>query len=391
MNIDHKLKFSIDAGPGSWATAQNANGNDPERVRKAVDRTLEVGKIADRAGIDSLFALEDPDGWDAFGMLNALARSTERIRLGTGVTNPYYRHPSLIAAAVSTLDLMSNGRAFLGLGRGQSEWYAAGMGMPYGKPVAKLIETFDLLRQWWNPPYSATSPASASEFGVRAWQRVIHPVQAHLPIYLAAAGPRALKVAARHADGVIFNDLSSRVFIKEAIETVRAEADRAGRDAGSIDFYVRAAITVTDDPESIYERRKDTVAIIHALPGMERLLTTEGFDIERIIADVRKAMRTEEILGRGGGFLDLKEGGDLERARAIIPNDLMRELIVAGPAEEIRSRLSEFGEIGVTHVFLAGLGPNETVETVEASLEAISEVQFRSAIPTRFGHNCDYI
>jgi 5,10-methylenetetrahydromethanopterin reductase len=364
------LRFALDAGPGSWAAAQEAS--DSARLSKAVARTIEVARIADRAGLDSLFVLEDPDGWDAFGVLNAIAAVTERIRLGTGVTNPYYRHPSLIAASVSTLDLISNGRAFLGLGRGQSEWYAHGMGMPYGKPVARLIETIDLLRQWFQPPYSATSPDDATEFGLNNWRRVIHPVQSHVPIYLAAVGARALNVAARHAEGVIFNDLASREFMREAVETVRAGAAAAGRDPATIEFYARAAVTVTNDPEAIYERRKDTVAIIHTLPGMERLLTTQGFDIERIIADVRRVMRTEEILARGGNFADLREGGDLAAAKKQIPNDLMKELLVAGSADHVRQRLREFEEIGITHVFLSALSPTDTLETLESTLSAIA-------------------
>ena len=364
------LKFSLDAGPGAWVSAQDAK--DADRLRAAVSRSIEVAQIADQAGIDSLFALEDPDGWDAFSVLGAMARVTERIRLGTGVTNPYYRHPSLMAASLSTLDLLSDGRAFLGLGRGQSEWYASGMGMPYGKPVAKLIETIDLLRQWFQPPFSAKSPDDATEFGVNDWRRVIHPMQSHLPIYLAAVGPRALKVAARHADGLIFNDLTSRTFMRETVQAVRAEAEANGRDPDSLHFYARSVVTLTDDPEALYVKRKDTIAIIHALPGMEPLLKSQCFDIDQIIADVRQVMRTNEILERGGGFPDLREGGDLDAARRLIPNELMAELIVAGSADDIRQRLCEFQDIGITHVFLAGLTPTDTLESIEATLAAIS-------------------
>ncbi len=82
-------------------------------------------------------------------MLGAMARETTRVRLGTGVTNPYLRHPALLAASSSTLDLVSGGRSFLGLGRGQEEWYREALGIPVGKPTRALRETFDLLDQWW--------------------------------------------------------------------------------------------------------------------------------------------------------------------------------------------------------------------------------------------------
>lgn len=345
------LAFCLDSSPAPWAHAQEKG--DREAITRAVDRTIQLGRIADQAGIESLWIMEDPDGWDAAAVLGAVARETERIRLGPSVMNPYYRHPSLIAASMSTLDLLSDGRAFLGLGRGQSEWYERAMGMEVDRPTQRLVETFNLLRQWWSPELRATSPEDATEFAVRGWERVICPLQPHLPIYLAAVGPIAMRIAGRHADGVIFNDLSSMQFMREAIASVRSEAERAGRDASGLIFVARSQIRITDDPERLYEQRKATVAMIHALPHMERLLIADGYDVDRIISDVREVMRTNEVLGKGGGFGDLRRAGDLEAAKKLIPTSLMEKLVVAGPLPNVRARLQEMREIGVTHVFLA--------------------------------------
>lgn len=360
--MSRRLHFSLDASPAPWASAQRTG--DRMRIDRAVARTIEIGRIADRAGIESMWLSEDPDGWDAFAVLGAIARGTERIRLGPGVTNPYYRHPSLIAASVSTLDLLSGGRAFLGLGRGQAEWYATALGMRVGKPVRALEETFDLLRQWWSDDRRASAPEGASEYLVDGWERTFRPLQDHVPIYLAAVGPRALRIAGERADGVLFNDLSSLQFMRQAIGTVRAAAQRAERDPDALSFHARATITITDDPEAVYERRKDTVAMIQALPGMERLLLTAGVDVERIIAEVRRVMRTNEILEAGGGFGDLRRGGDLAAARRAIPNDLMRELVVAGSVADVRARLAQLREVGVTHVFLTAPDAGTTAESL---------------------------
>lgn len=345
------LAFCLDSSPAPWASAQE-KGNRAA-IAKAVDWTIELGRIADQAGIESLWLLEDPDGWDVAAVLGAIARQTEQIRLGPGVMNPYYRHPSLIAASISTLDLLSGGRAFLGLGRGQSEWYEIAMGLEVGKPTRRLAETFDLLRQWWSPELRAVSPEDATEFAILDWERVIRPLQPHLPIYLAAVGPIAMRLAARHADGVIFNDLSSMQFMREAIATVRSDAKRVGRDPSGFVFAARSQVRITDDPEQVYEQRKSTVAMIHTLPKMERLMITDGYDVEQIVRDVRDVMRTREVLGKGGGFRALRRGGDLEAAKKLIPTSLMEELVVAGPLPDVRARLQEMQEIGVTHVFLA--------------------------------------
>jgi 5,10-methylenetetrahydromethanopterin reductase len=362
------LRFAIDAFPGGWGSARKG-GRD--RVRVAVDHTVELARIGDVTGIHSMWVLEDPDGWDAFAVLSAMARATERIRLGPGVTNPYYRHPSLIAASISTLDHLSDGRAFLGLGRGQSEWYEMALGMKVGKPPRALAEAIELLRQWWSPAMRASSPPEATEYHVDAWERVMRPLQDHVPIHLAAAGPVALGVAGRHADGVLFNDLTSMHFMRQAIERVRSQAAKAGRDPASLSFMARSSVTITDNPEVLYEKRKATVATIHALPGMDRLMEVPGFDTDRIMADVRQAMRTNEILASGGGFGDLRRGGDLAAAKRAIPNDLMAQLVVAGPAAEVRRRLSELEGTGITDVFLAPLDASATVESVATVLDAI--------------------
>lgn len=354
------LAFCLDSSPAPWGKAQQEGGR--QEIAAAVDRTLHLASMADAAGIDSFWLLEDPDGWDALAVLGAMARQTERIRLGTGVVNSYYRHPSLIAASMSTLDMLSNGRAFLGFGRGQSEWYEIAMGMDVGNPVHRLHETVDLLRQWWSPDMRATSPEDATEFALRDWLRVIRPIQSPFPVYMAAVGPRAMRTAARYADGVIFNDLASMQFLKESITTMRQEAERIGRDASGFVFAARAQVKVTDDPEAVYEQRKVTVAMIHTLPHMERLLVTNGYDVERIIADVRGAMNTKAVLQQGGGFTDLRQGGDLEAAKKLIPTALMEELVVAGPLPVVRERLREMQDIGVTHVFLATPPVGTTVD-----------------------------
>lgn len=364
------LRFALDASPGPWAAAQRRGGRDA--VRAAVDRSVDLARIADGAGIDSIWVLEDPDGWDAFSVLGAMARVTDRVRLGTGVTNPYYRHPSLIAASVTTLDMLSEGRAFLGLGRGQAEWYRTALGMQVGKPARALAETVDLVRQWWSPEMRATSADGATEYAVAGWERVIRPVQDHVPVFIAAVGPLALRLAGRLADGVLFNDLASLPYMEDAIATVRDSARGAGRDPDTLRFHARTAITVTDAPEGLLERRKDTVAIIHALPGMDALLRTDGYDTAAIMDDVRRIMRTDEILAAGGGFGDLRRGGDLAAARRAIPTDLMRELTMVGSVSMIRARLGALQRIGVTDVFLAAPGPDATVDSMTELLSSLA-------------------
>ena len=363
------LRFALDSG--HQVIAGPRKRGDREGIQASIDALVHLAQVADRAGIDSFWSIEDPDGWDAVAMLSVLARATERIRLGPGVLNPHYRHPSLIAASISTLDALSDGRAFLGFGRGQTEWYERALGMDIGSPLAAMKESFQLLRQWFEQPWHAQASPEATQFQVRKWERVMGPVQARVPIYLAAAGPRAMSLAARYADGVIFNNLTSVTFMERSIRSVREEAAAAGRDPDAMSFFARSDVTITDDPEAVYERGKATVATIHVLPGMERLLESPGFDTAAIIAKVRDEMKTMEVLERGGNFPELRRAGDLAAARDHIPTDLMRELVVAGSVEEVRERLRRFREIGVTDVFLAKPTKSEPVERL---VETVSDL-----------------
>jgi 5,10-methylenetetrahydromethanopterin reductase len=317
-------------------------------ARGPVSRTIELARRADEAGIGSLWLNEDPEGWDAFAVLGALATQTERIRLGTGVTNAYHRHPNLMAASVATIDRLSSGRAFLGIGRGQPEWYARALGIPKYPPLALLDEAISLLRTWWSdePRASAKGPIEINE-----WERAIRPVGMP-PVYVAAVGPKALDLAARVADGVLFNELASIPYLTRAIRRVKTAAEAAGRDPGALRFFVNPAIAVTDDPLPVLRRKQALIATVHVLPGMDALLESPDFDIPAIVERVRREMKIEENLASGAGFIAMRRQGDLDAARKEIPVELVDQLAAIGPLEKVRARIQTYREIGATDLFL---------------------------------------
>ena len=353
------MEFCLDLTHHAWTRG------DP---LAAVDCTVALARAADTAGMAAIWVNEDPEGWDAFALLGALARETTRVRLGTGVTSPYPRHPNLLAAAVATLDRLSAGRAVLGLGRGQPEWYGRALGAAVDSPLAALEALLDLLDQWWAPPHRASA---AGPFPVHDWERTVHPAQARPPIFLAAVGPRALDLAARRADGVIFNALTGDAFLTEAIAQVRASAIAAGRDPRHLAFVLRTAVTVTDDPAPHLERQKSLIALVNALPGMERPLATPGFDVSAIVAEVRRTMRTTETLATGGGFPALRRNGDLVAARAAIPTALVARLTIAGSLAAVRTRLRGLADLGITHVSVAPPGADEPTSVLTETVRSL--------------------
>jgi 5,10-methylenetetrahydromethanopterin reductase len=234
------MRYTLDLSHHPWT--RDAPGG-------AAARTLEVARAADAGGIDAIWVSEDPEGWDAFAVLGAVAATTRSAAIGTSVTSPYPRHPNLLAASVATVDRLSGGRAVLGIGRGQPEWHRDALGVDTGDPLVALRETIDLLRAWWAPPHRASSPPEG-HFRVRDWERVVHPLRERVPILLAAAGPKALDLAGTVCDGVIFNMLTAEEFLCKAIPKVRVAADAAGRNPAALAFVLRTVFVVVADAAS---------------------------------------------------------------------------------------------------------------------------------------------
>lgn len=346
------MRFALDFSHHAWA-------RDPDGGATA--RTLAIASAADAAGIDAIWLNEDPEGWDAFVLLGALATVTTQAQLGVSVTSPYPRHPNLLAASVATLDRLSGGRAVLGLGRGQVEWQRDALGVETGAPLSVLRESIVLLRSWWAAPHHAASPPG-SHFRVRGWEREIAPLPrpdaATPPIYLAAAGPRALALAGELADGVIFNYLTSLDALRHAIPRVRQAAEAAGRDPAQMAVVLRTTAVVVQPEQPEQERRtldrqKNLFALIAALPGMESMAQLDGFDLAQLVQRVRAIMGTDEVLATGGGFPALRRRGKLAEARAAIPDDVIRQLAIVGSLPEVRARLDSLASLGVAHIGLA--------------------------------------
>jgi alkanesulfonate monooxygenase SsuD/methylene tetrahydromethanopterin reductase-like flavin-dependent oxidoreductase (luciferase family) len=349
------MRFSLALYHGEWARGG------------ASAATLALAQRADEGGFDTLWLNEDPDGWDAFALLGAISQRTERIRLAVGVTNPYLRNPNQIAASVATVDRLAPGRTVLGLGRGQPEWYERALGMVVGSPLGRVEETIDLLRQWWSPDGVASIDG---ELHIDRWTRVIGPLSPP-PIYLAAAGPQALDLAGRAADGVYFNLLATPDYLRRAIGRVKQAAIAAGRDPDALQFVANPGIVVTDDPATILAGRKRFAAKVLTLPGMDALLENPEIDVAAIMRRVRILMKTDEILAAGGAFADFDREGDIAAAVAAMPDALVDRGSAVGPMGHVRERIAELVAAGATDLLVARNGLPPDVEGIRSLLREL--------------------
>ncbi|MFP5255786.1 MAG: LLM class F420-dependent oxidoreductase [Acidimicrobiia bacterium] len=174
------------------------------------DEVVAVAQACDAAGFDYVAVCDHvaipaeraeamgTEWWDTVATLAFVAARTERVRLLSHVTVLPYRHPLVVAKAWATLDVLSGGRAVLGVGAGHVEEEFAALGVPFAERGALLDEAIDAVR-------SALGAEFASHHG-RVWsfeglgQRP-RPVQERLPVWVGGSSPAAVRRAAERGDG----------------------------------------------------------------------------------------------------------------------------------------------------------------------------------------------
>jgi F420-dependent oxidoreductase-like protein len=227
------------------------------------EQLLAVAQAAEQLGFDAFFRSDHflsmggdglPGPTDAWVTLGAIARETERIRLGTLVTSSTFRLPGLLAISVAQVDAMSNGRVEFGLGTG---WYEAEH-TAYGVPFPPLPERFERLTEQleivtglWRTPLGGSFSHDGNHYTLTDAPALPKPVQdGGPPIIVGGLGPRRTpQLAARFAAeyNAAFRPLD---YVREQYDRVRKACEDAGRDPASL--RLSFALTVccgTDDGE----------------------------------------------------------------------------------------------------------------------------------------------
>ncbi len=194
-----------------------------------LDRTVALTRQAEAAGFDYGWLFDSHVLWrEPYVLLTLMAQATTRLRLGTCVTNPATREPSVTASALAVLNEVSGGRMDLGIGRGDSARRVL------GKPpttMATLEEAIVVIK--------ALVEGRAIEYE-GAELRLPWTGSWTLPVWVAGYGPMALAMTGRVADGIILQ-LADPDLIRWFVSQVREAAEAAGRDPGSIKVQAAAA------------------------------------------------------------------------------------------------------------------------------------------------------
>src|SRR5258705_9020552 len=163
-----------------------------------------------------------------------MARNTTKVKLGTGVTNPLTRHPSVLASAYATLEEYAPGRMIVGIGLGDSSVETMGL-----KPstLANFEASLAQMRELF-----AGKEAELPSGKIH----LLHPCKGKIPIYIAASGPKMLELSGRIADGIIVLVGIADDYLRQAKEKIEAGAKAAGRKLSDIDLVLWVPCAVSE-------------------------------------------------------------------------------------------------------------------------------------------------
>ena len=326
---------------------------------------MEFAVAAERLGVDSVWVPE-VWGYDALTGLAYLAAKTSTLRLGTFVVQLGSRSPAMLATSALSLQELSDGRFLLGVGTSGPRVMEGWHGVRFRKPVETTRETIEIVRmvsrgerlEHPGEIYPLPLPDSSGA----ALMPLVRP--RYVPVYVAAMGPRNLRLTGEMADGWLGN-----AFIPEAAEVflgpLREGAERAGRTLADIDLVAPVAVEFHDDDASA-----DAAARKHA-DGYAFTIGAMGTGGRNFYNDAFTR------LGYGvqvAAVAELWQSGRRDEARAAVPIDLGRLTNLVGTQQGITERVHTYRAAGITTLLakLEGEYPDQ-LATLERLLDAVND------------------
>lgn len=301
-----------------------------------VERLIELARLGEEAGFDSVWFPHDPFMHNTWVLTSAVATATSRVRIGSVGTNPYTTDPCEIATYLMTLDELAHGRATLGLGLHTTEMLEW-TGIDAADHLQRTREALAIVRALLRGETVAWQGA-AFRWTEQCYLR-FPALRAEVPILVAAFGPDYLALAGEIGDGCL-PMLTPPESAPYMVESIRRGAERAGRRLDGFEISGCAWLSLSATRTAAAEVMKKMIAYFGPYleqPALETvgLSTTDMQPLKVLIA-----------LGR------------YEEACARVTGDMLRLGITGAPADVI-DRIEYLAAQGITEINLGGpLGPD---------------------------------
>ncbi len=305
--------------------------------------TLEKIKIADDLGYERVTGTE-AWGPSALPWITTIAAHTSKIQVGTSIINAFSRSPAAIAQEFASIDMLSGGRAVLGIGSSGEFVIEHFHGVPFEKPLRRLreyIEIFNTLIAGGQLNYDGEIYQLQ-----RGFRLDYDRPRDHIPVYVAAITPRSIRQTGEIADGIIPIHWPKSCFA-ELREQLAEGARTAGRDAAALTISPQTHVYVldgTNDEEAWREARRPLQFYINRMGVFYwQMLTRNGYEAE--VAASREAWANR----------------DAEGSLNAISEGMVRDIQVIGTVEEVREQLQERAAAGAD-LQMIHLPPGDTRE-----------------------------
>ena len=296
---------------------------------------LEFSVHAEKVGFDSIMVSDHFQPWRhtnghapySLGWLGALGERTSRAIIGTSVLTPTFRyHPSIVAQAFATLGLLCPGRVILGIGTGESlnEVPATGMEWPgFKERFGRLRESIELMRQLW----TEDRVTFEGDYFQTERATIYDRPDELIPIYVAAAGPTAARLAVRVAEGFICTSGKAPDLYRETLlPNVAKGLENGGREANDIEYMIEMKVSFDTDRVRAMEDTRHWAAL---------------------------ALSPEEKTG-------VEDPAEMEKLADAVPAErAAKRWIVSTDPDEHVERLSEMIDLGFTHLVFHAPGPDQ--------------------------------
>ncbi|MEV6346383.1 LLM class F420-dependent oxidoreductase [Actinoplanes sp. NPDC051851] len=298
---------------------------------------LAMAREADRLGYAVVWAAE-AYGSDTVSMLAWIAGQTERIDIGSAVLQIPARTPAMTAMTAATLDTLSGSRFRLGLGVSGPQVSEGWHGVPFAKPLARTREYVDIVKlalsrervAYQGEHYTLPLPGGAG----KAIKLGFHPPRAHIPIYLAAVGPKNLELAGEIADGWL-----AIFFAPDAaadhLRHIAAGRAKQGLGMDGFDVAPTVPVVVGDDLAACADVLRGYASLY--IGGMG---SREQNFYNRLAVRMGYEKQAKEVQ-------DLYLSRQVAEAAAAVPQEFIERTSIIGNKAQIIKRLSEYAAAGV--------------------------------------------
>ncbi|MFJ1609018.1 LLM class F420-dependent oxidoreductase [Streptomyces sp. NPDC088253] len=325
---------------------------------------LAVAKEADQLGYAVCWAAE-AYGSDAPTVLAWVASRTERIDVGSAIFQIPARTPAMTAMTAATLDSLSGGRFRLGLGLSGPQVSEGWYGVKFDKPLARTREYVEIVRKamtrepltYEGEHWTLPLPGGPG----KALKLTVHPVREHVPLYIAAIGPKNLEQTGEIADGALLIFPSAEHLEDTALRHIRAGRERAGKTMEDFDVCPTVPIALGEDVDALADLFRPYTALYVGGMGSRK----QNF-YNRLAQRLGYEKEAAEIQ-------DKYLSGDKDGAAAAIPRQLIDATTLLGSVERISDRMRAYAAVGVTTLTLspAGTTLDERLAALRAGVEAL--------------------